>query len=80
MINKFRLLLGFVFAVCLWCLAAMGGADANCSGAIPNVFTASSPVYYTTTNANNDLGAFVYTGSVIDAVTGSGTQASGTTQ
>ena len=31
-------------------------------------------------NTNNDLGAFVYTGTVIDSVTGAGTQASGTTR
>ena len=35
---------------------------------------------FTVTNTNNDLGAFVYTGSVIDSVIGSGTQASGTTK
>lgn len=35
---------------------------------------------FTVTNTNNDLGVFPYTGSVIDSVTGSGTQASGTTR
>ena len=35
---------------------------------------------FTVTNANNDLGAFPYTETVIDSVTGSGTQASGTTR
>ena len=35
---------------------------------------------FTVTNANNDLGAFPYTETVIDSVTGIVTQATGTTR